>query len=71
MNQETPIGNPKGLAFDFGESTQTVDQSVNYNFEGAGSEALNFSKVIPPGAIYALLAVAALAIIAYVKRKKK
>jgi hypothetical protein len=70
MSTETPITNTKGLAFDFGQSTQDIDQSVNYNFEGAGSEALNFSKILTPTVMYALLAVAAIVVIAMVRSRK-
>jgi len=70
LTEEQQIGTTKALSFDFGETSQNVDQSVNYNFEGAGADGLNFFKSIPPGAMYAALAVAGIGLIVWAKKKK-
>ena len=68
---ETTLGSEKGLAFDFSDANQNVDQSVNYNFEGTGEPGLNFFKQLPPNAIYFGLAIVAMGLFVMAKRKKK
>lgn len=66
MEQPLNTGRTKGLAFDFGESSQNVDQSVNYNIQGG--QAIDFFRSIPTPAIYAMVGVAALVLIAMLRK---
>lgn len=74
--QEETIGKPKGLALDFGQSSQNVDQSVQYNITGGESGGAAFARLFSanPNLLYWILAAVALlgfAALAGRKRKKK
>lgn len=68
---EAQIGNPKGLAFDFGQSEQNVDQSFTYTVTGNDQPGIGSVLAGNPTIIYIVAGLLGFYLVVSLLSKKK